>query len=126
MVYNLGGYFNLDCLFLLMKQIAFILSFFILSLSIIPMVKLLHGKYSPEYCSKSCTNNPDSQKDSDGCKKQTCSPFSCSFKTLIIVQSIYQYPNQFIAEFTNRNTYITKAIFVSIRSFEIWHPPKIV
>jgi hypothetical protein len=106
-----------------MKHLAFILSFYILSTTVAPTVKLMYAKYSSEHCGKSCSQSPVS--DTDGCQKDCCSIFSC-LKTLLLFPSQYKISTFFQAESWIKNNFILKRIFVSLLLFDIWHPPKFV
>ena len=106
-----------------MKHLAFILSFYILITAVAPTVKLIRAKYSSEHCGKSCSQSPVS--DTDGCQKDCCTFFSC-FKTMLLFHAQYKILNFFQAELRVKNNFILKNIFVSLQSFEIWHPPRFV
>lgn len=107
-----------------MKYLAFIISFYILSLAVTPGIKVLRAKFTSEHCKKMCTEGPLTENE-DGCQKQNCTPFTCCFKTFIF-SSYYNLPAQFLSELTVKNNYSLKRIFLSPPTFDIWHPPKFV
>lgn len=109
-----------------MKSLALIISFYIMSLAIAPALKLIYSKHVSDHCTKSCSSTNSSDKDADGCQKQTCSPFSCCLKTLVIFQSdIYEY-QKLLPETLTRENFILSQIVGSIRGYDIWHPPRII
>lgn len=108
-----------------MKFLAFIISFYILSLAVAPGLKLLRTKFSSEHCKTICSESPLSENDNDGCQKQNCTPFTCCFKTFIFT-NLYSFPSQFLSKLTVKNNYNLKRIFISLQTFDIWHPPKYV
>ena len=105
-----------------MKYVAFLLSFYILSLATMPLAKSVMSQYVQE-CSKSCPQ--DSQgKDADGCPKQICSPFSCCLKTFVLFQEDYGHPQPPVPDAVPVNNFANGQMFFSLNDFDIWNPPK--
>jgi hypothetical protein len=109
-----------------MKSLALILSFYIMSLAVAPALKLIYAKHVSDHCSKSCSSSTSSDKDADGCPKQTCSPFSCCLKTLVILQSDTYESNRLWPEGLTIDNFILSQIVGSVRGYDIWHPPRII
>jgi hypothetical protein len=66
------------------------------------------------------------ERDADGCGEKACSPFSCCLKTLVMFKSAEDYLGRFIPESTVKNNFSNTGMFVSLRDFDIWHPPRII
>ena len=106
-----------------MKLIALILSTYILSLAFSPVISLALRSGD---CGTSCTKDTLPDKDSDGCPKDACAPFSCCLKNL--------FPPHFSIKYTAlpdmpievKDNFVQQNGLVSLRSFDIWHPPRII
>ena len=64
------------------------------------------------------------EKDADGCDGKACSPFSCCLKTPAMFNAAEDSLSRFIPESTVKNNFSNKEMFVSLRNFDIWHPPR--
>lgn len=103
-----------------MKALALILSFYVLSLTVAPAVALLREKFE---CSDSCSKK-ETQKDSDGCEKQSCSTFSCCYKIVYMVNPCKE--NLFFTQYRIvKNSFGYTNPILTLHSFDIWHPPRI-
>lgn len=107
-----------------MKYVAVIFSVFILSLTIAPAIQILHAKFSS--CENSCSKKTTSDKDADGCDKKTCTVFSCCFKTQVYPPVQYRITNVFQPELVVLHNFKPKKDYISLRSFDIWHPPRFI
>jgi hypothetical protein len=77
-------------------------------------------------CAKSCSKGTVPAKDSDGCKKEICTPYSCCLKNLMPMLAPYKYSRPFIEDFEVRNNFSNAQSFISVRLFDIWHPPRFI
>ena len=109
-----------------MKHLAFIVSFYIFSMTVTPAVRIMYAKFSSEHCKKPCSENSDSKNDTDGCEKQSCSPFSGCLKLQVLIPILYKNSNLFQTELVIKNNFNLKQLFFSLRNFDIWHPPKFI
>ena len=107
-----------------MKHLALIYGLFILSLTVAPAVQVLHAKFLS--CESSCSKKTTSEKDSDGCDKRTCTVFSCCFKTQVFLPVQYNIANVFRPELIILHNFKPKKNYISLRSFDIWHPPRFI
>lgn len=107
-----------------MKMLSAILSFYILGLTLTPALQLLKSKFLS--CKESCSNIPGSEKDNDGCDKKTCTVFSCCFKTQAYPPIQYKVDSTFYSEFAILQNFKPNKDYISLKSFEIWHPPKFI
>lgn len=107
-----------------MKYLAFIISFYIICLSAVPMAAFTRPEIATKDCGKKCCKHMP-EKDTKGCN-ETCSPFSCCLKTIVMYQPEERHLNPFIPENFIQNNFRTTQIFVSFRDFDIWHPPRVV
>lgn len=112
-----------------MKHLAFILSIFILSITVAPAIRVLHSQFSSGQCEKKCSekHNSNKSKNSEGCdNKQGCSPLFCCVKLPIVLPSSYKNAEFFSFKFSIQNNFIYKNTIVSLPSFDIWNPPRYI
>ena len=107
-----------------MKYLAFIFSFYIISLTVAPAVQLLREKLAYE-CGKSCSDKSKSDKDSDGCNKRECSTFSCCYKNVFFFSHI-KHTIHYFPDLVQTNNFGFNEMVTSYNLFDIWHPPKLV
>lgn len=106
-----------------MKHIALILSTYILSLAFSPVISMALQSGG---CGKSCTTESMPDKDSDGCPKDACAPFSCCLKNLFPPQFSIKYSALPDIPSEVKNNFGQQNGLASLRSFDIWHPPRII
>lgn len=106
-----------------MGHLSVILSIYIVSLAIAPVIKLAYS-FSSEPCIKSCSRESVPVKDADGCQKETCSPFSCCLKTLALIEPYYNNSNVFTIVYGKKDNFNSLEVFIPVMSFDIWHPPR--
>jgi hypothetical protein len=96
-----------------------------MALTAAPVAAILYAKFSSEHCGASCSENTDSGKDFGGCEKQGCFTFSCC-QTLVFLPPAQKNTIPFQLESATENNFILKELFISLRPFDIWHPPKFI
>ena len=106
-----------------MKHMTLILSLYIFGLTLSPAISMAMQSGG---CMKSCAKDTLPAKDSDGCNKEVCAPYSCCLKNLMPMTAPYQYSRPFMAEPEVRNNFSNTHYLVSLRSFDIWHPPRLI
>ena len=116
--FDIGTLFAYICV---VKHITFILSLYILGLTFSPAIGMA---MQSDGCMKSCSK--ETSKDSDGCQKGICTPYSCCLKNLMPMTAPYQYSAPFVIAKEVRNNFSTTRDLVSLRSFDIWHPPRLI
>ncbi len=111
--------------FVVMRYLAFILSFHLMTLTVAPAASMLYAKFSSERCGTSCSKSSNPEKETRDCEKQSCFTFSCC-KISVFLAPTYKNSFQFQLESTLKNNFILKELFISLRPFDIWHPPKFI
>jgi len=107
-----------------MKVFASILSFYLLSIAFAPAIGFVYSKLTPG-CGDTCSANPVERKDS-GCEKQECPFFTCCIKTIAFPPQHYKSTHIFQPQLSVQDNFKRQGIFVSLRSFDIWHPPRFI
>jgi hypothetical protein len=74
-------------------------------------------------CGKKCCKH-EPHKSADGCG-ETCSPFSCCLKTVVMFYPQERSLDRFLPEIFIQNNFSNAQIFVSLTDFDIWHPPRV-
>lgn len=106
-----------------MKHIALILSTYILSLAFSPVISMV---LSSGDCGTSCIRDSSADKDSDGCPKDACAPFSCCLKNLFPPHFSVKYSTLPDMPFEVKDNFGYHNGIVSLQPFDIWHPPRII
>ena len=113
-----------NCIHLLvMKMYASILSFYIMCLAFAPAIGFVYSRLSSG-CGDSCAAVPE--KKGSGCEKQACSFFFCCLNNIGFPPQQYKYSMLFRPESAARNNFTFNRTFISLKSFDIWHPPRLI
>jgi hypothetical protein len=106
-----------------MKLLAFVLSFYVLSLAAVPGIQMLQVKLA-ENCKSVCSGEPKPSQ-ADGCEKQQCCLVSCCYFSLLFYAAETKYSfHQYFAT-TIENNFGRQQIVASFNFFDIWHPPRL-